>query len=139
MCLWGVYVCMCMYVCMYISVWFLVIQVSFEKLKYDYNQTRVKDVIGVSSYINAVKGRLELFLCKLLWYWSSRWFFRFLVSFEKLKSDCIQTWFKDAIGVPSYIYVNGSKVMLSYFYASYYDNIIRVQVGWSPIPSKLYL
>ena len=39
-----------------------VIWVSFEKLtKSDHNQTWVKDAIGVPSYINEVKGHVELF------------------------------------------------------------------------------
>ena len=40
--------------------------VCFEKLKSDYNQTWVKDAIGVPSYVNEVKGNVELFLCELL-------------------------------------------------------------------------
>ena len=46
--------------------------VSFEKLKSDYNHTWVKDAIGVPSYVNEVKGHVELFLCELLLYWRSR-------------------------------------------------------------------
>ena len=42
--------------------------VAFEKLKSDYNQAWVN---RVPSYVNEVKGHLELFLCELLWYWSS--------------------------------------------------------------------
>ena len=34
--------------------------------KSDYNQSWVKDVIGVPSYVNEVKGHVELFLCELL-------------------------------------------------------------------------
>ena len=36
-------------------------------------QTWVKDAIEVPSYVDEVKGHVELFLCKLLWYWSSSW------------------------------------------------------------------
>ena len=32
--------------------------VSFEKLMSNYNQTWVKDVIGVPSYVNEVKGHV---------------------------------------------------------------------------------
>ena len=34
------------------------IVVSFEKLKFDYNQTWDKDVIRVPSYVNEVKGQV---------------------------------------------------------------------------------
>ena len=52
---------------MYGPVWLgFVIWVSFEKLKSDYNQTWVKDEIGVPSYANEVKGHVDLFLCELL-------------------------------------------------------------------------
>ena len=55
-----------MYVCLYVGVGgvcvcmfqfgskVFVSWVSFEKLKSDYNQTWVKDAIGVSSYVNEV-------------------------------------------------------------------------------------
>ena len=42
---------MCVFVCSSL-VRFFVIWVSFEKLKSDDNQTSVKDVIGVPSYVN---------------------------------------------------------------------------------------
>ena len=35
-----------------------VIWVSFEKLKYDWSQTRVKDAIGVPLYVNEVKSHV---------------------------------------------------------------------------------
>ena len=35
-----------------------VICVSFEKLESDWNQTYVKDAIGVSFYVNEVKGNV---------------------------------------------------------------------------------
>ena len=35
-----------------------VIRVSYEKLKFDYNQTWVKDAIGVPLYVNEVKGHI---------------------------------------------------------------------------------
>ena len=40
--------------------------ISFEKLKFDDNQTWVKDAIGVLSYADEVKGHVELFLYELL-------------------------------------------------------------------------
>ena len=58
---------------------------------------------GVPSYVNEVTGHVELFLCKLLSYWSSSLVFVFWGSFEKLMSDHNQTWVKDTIGVPSYV------------------------------------
>ena len=47
------YVCACMFQFGYV----FVIRVSFEKLKFDYNQTGVKDAIGAPSYVNEVKGQ----------------------------------------------------------------------------------
>ena len=49
-------------------------------------QTWVKVAIGVPSYVNEVKSHVELFLCELLWYWSSSYFL-IRISFEKFKSD----------------------------------------------------
>ena len=37
-----------------------------KNCKSDYNQTWIKDTIGVPSYAHEVKGHVELFLCKLL-------------------------------------------------------------------------
>ena len=37
---------------------FIILGVSFEKLKCDYNQTWVKDGIGVPSYVNEVRGHI---------------------------------------------------------------------------------
>ena len=66
MCVWvGVGVCVVVSVGVYVYasvlLGFLLYWVSFEKLKSDYNQTWVKDEIGFS-YINEVKGHVELFL-----------------------------------------------------------------------------
>ena len=36
-----------------------VIWVSFEKLKSDWNQTWVKDAMGVPLYVNEVKGHVQ--------------------------------------------------------------------------------
>ena len=52
-----VYVYVCVYVCSSL-VRFFVIQVSFEKLKSNYNQTWVSDVIGVPSYVKEVRGHI---------------------------------------------------------------------------------
>ena len=49
-------VCVCMWMFQFGQVF--VIRVSFEKLKSDYNQTLVKDEIGVPSCVNEVKGHI---------------------------------------------------------------------------------
>ena len=103
-CVWGcVCIGVCVYVCMFQFGQVFVIWISFEKLMSDYNQTWLKDAIGVPSYANEVKGQVELFSCELSRYWSSGQFFVIRVSFEKLKSDDNQTWVKDARGAPSYV------------------------------------
>ena len=86
--------------------------VSFAKLKSNDKLTWVKDAIGVSSFVNEVKGYVELFyvsyivdMCCIgvqvisftIWV------------FEKLKSHDNQTWVKDAVGVPSSSCVNELK------------------------------
>ena len=40
-------------------------RVSLENLKSHDKQTWVKDVIGVLSYVNEVRGHVELLLCQL--------------------------------------------------------------------------
>ena len=59
-------VCRGVFVCMFQFGKVFVIQVSCEKLKSGDKQTWVKDAIGVLSYVNEVKGHVELFLCRLL-------------------------------------------------------------------------
>ena len=49
------YVCMCMYVPVWLGFRYSSL---LEKLKSDYNQTWVKDAIGVPSYVYVVKGHL---------------------------------------------------------------------------------
>ena len=58
----------------------------------------------------------------------------FWCPFKKLKSDCNQTWVKDAIGIPLYVNVvlvsGWSLIQLcfeSYFYASYFDIGVSLQ------------
>ena len=56
-----------------------------------------------SSYVNEVKGHVELFLFELLSCSSSGYVFVIQVSFEKLKFDRNQTCVKGAMEVPSYV------------------------------------
>ena len=57
----GVCVGVCMYA--YVPVWLgFRYSVSFEKLMSDYNQTWVKDAIGVPSYVNEVKDHVPSYV-----------------------------------------------------------------------------
>ena len=111
-----------------------VIWVAFEKWKSHDKQIRIKDAIGVPSYINEVKGHVELFLW-LTMILEFSLFFPYLGlpwKDEVPWQPNLGQWCKS---VPSYVYEVKGYVEL--FYASYYD--IGVQVSWSPITIKLDL
>ena len=97
------------------------------------NQTWDKHARRVPSYVIEVKGHIELFLCELLWYWSSSWVFIFCGHDPKnISPTTSKRGVKDTIGLGSYVSeVTEVKGHVELFYVSYYD--IGVQVGWSPI------
>ena len=84
--------------------------------KSDDNQTKVKDAIGVPSYIiiNEVKGHVEL--CELPNLSKFRLVFHYSGLLEKLQV-CPMT---NKLGSKVHMLMM-SKVMLSYFYVSYHD------------------
>ena len=76
---------------------FFIIRVFFEKLKSHYNQHCVKDVIGLPSYVNEVKGHMLIYFMLVTMILDFRLGFHYSCLLRKVEAPDNQRWIKDAV------------------------------------------